>query len=105
MRPMTILVIEDVDDVQDVIAHVLSHAGYHILPARRVPEAKTVRKRIGLTALGVVITDLRLTRHYNAREGADLIRRWHLLAPRLPFILMSGDVQPHTIQDLPASEV
>jgi DNA-binding NtrC family response regulator len=105
MRPATVLIIEDLEDVRDVLAEVLSFEGYRVLTASCVPEAEAVRERVGLAALGVVITNLRLTRHPHAREGADLIQHWHAVEPRLPFILMSGDLRPHDMADLPSEVV
>jgi DNA-binding NtrC family response regulator len=105
MRPATVLVIDDLESLREGLAEILRLEGYEVLMAASVSEAEAVRERVGLEGLDVVITNFRLTRHLHAREGADLIRRWHAVAPRLPFILMSGDLQPHDVADLPSEGV
>jgi hypothetical protein len=69
MRPMTALVVDDLADVRAVVAELLSHAGYQVLTAGSLADAEAVRARLGLAALGLVITNLRLTRTPEAREG------------------------------------
>jgi DNA-binding NtrC family response regulator len=101
----TVLVIDDLEGIRDSLAEVLRLHGYQVLTAGSVPEAEAVREHRGLGGLDVVITNLRLTRRAHAREGADLIQRWHTLAPRLPFILISADVRPDELADLPAGVV
>jgi two-component system, NtrC family, nitrogen regulation response regulator NtrX len=105
MRPTTVLVIDDLEDLREVLSEILSHEGYRVLTASSIREAEAVRERVGLAALGVVITNLRLTRHPDAREGADLIQRWHAVEPTLPFILISGDLHPHDMANLPVKVV
>jgi CheY-like chemotaxis protein len=105
MLPITVLVIDDLEAVRESLAEVLHLHGYRVLTAGSVPEAEAIRERLELEDLDLVITDLRLTRRAHAREGADLIQRWHALAPRLPFILVSSDLPPHDVPDLPAGVV
>jgi DNA-binding NtrC family response regulator len=105
MPPATVLVIEDLEDVRDVVLEVLRPEGYRILTASSVQEAEAVRERLGLSGLDLVITNLRLTRRPPAREGADLIRQWHAVEPGLPFILMSGNLPPDDVADLPSEVV
>jgi DNA-binding NtrC family response regulator len=105
MPPVTMLLIDDLEDVRDVLAKVLSLQGYRVLTASNVSEAEAVRERVRLAALRVAITNVRLTRNPHAREGVDLIQRWHAIAPRLPFILMSGDLWPHEVAELAADVV
>ena len=105
MRPATVLIIDDLESLRDALAEILRDEGYQVLTAASVSEAEAIRERLGPTGLDLVITNLRLTRHPHAREGADLIRRWHALAPDLPFILMSADVRPHETADLPLKGV
>jgi DNA-binding NtrC family response regulator len=105
MPPTTVLVIDDLGGVRDSLADLLRHHGYQVLTAGSGAEAEAVRARQGLDRLDVVITNLRLTRLPHAREGADLIQRWHELAPRLPFILISADLRPHELPDLPTGMV
>jgi CheY-like chemotaxis protein len=105
MRPMTVLVVEDQEEVRAVIVELLSLHGYHVLTAGSLPEAEAVRARLGLAALGLVITNLRLTRAPEAHEGIDLILRWHAVEPSLPFILMSGDLRSPQMAKLPVKAV
>src|SRR5919197_4946356 len=105
MPPITVLVIDDLDGVRDSLADLLRHHGYQVLTAGSVSEAEAVRARQGLERLDVVITNLRLTRLPQAREGADLIQRWHGLAPHLRFILISADLHRYDLTDLPSGVV
>jgi DNA-binding NtrC family response regulator len=99
IRP-TVLIVEDVEDVREFVAEVLSHKGYHVLTASGLPEAEAVRERLRLDALALVITNLRLTRNPHAREGIDLILRWHALDSQLPFILISSDLHSNEVANL-----
>jgi DNA-binding NtrC family response regulator len=70
-----------------------------------VPEAEAIRQRLGWGGLDLVITDLRLTLRPDAREGYDLIQRWHAATPQLPFILMGGDLRHDAMPALPVRGV
>jgi DNA-binding NtrC family response regulator len=105
MRPMTVLVVEDLEEVRAVVAELLVLDGYQVLTARSLADAEAVRARLGLVALGLVITNLRLTRSPEAHEGIDLILRWHARDPALPFTLMSGDLRSPAMADLPVKAV
>lgn len=105
MRPMTVLVVEDLPDVREVVAELLAREGYHVLTASSVPDAEAIREQLGLAALGLVITNLRLTRASEAHEGIDLICRWHAVDPSLPCILMSGNLNAPELADLPVQAV
>jgi len=105
MPPTAVLVIDDLEGVRESLAEVLRFHGYQVLAAGNVPEAEAVRDRLGLEGLELVITNLRLTRRAEDRQGADLIERWHSLAPRLPFILLSSDLRPHDVPDVPGGVV
>jgi DNA-binding NtrC family response regulator len=105
MRPMTVLVVEDLEEVRAVVAELLALDGYQVLTARSLAEAEAVRARLGLAALGLVITNLRLTRAPEAHEGIDLIRQWHAVDPSLPCILMSGNLSAPEIADVPVQAV
>jgi DNA-binding response OmpR family regulator len=105
MPPINVLVVEDVEDVRAFIAEVLSHQGYYVLTARSLPEAEAVRQRLGLEALALVITNLRLTRNPHAHEGVDLILHWHALDPQFPFILISSDLDSDQLAHLPVKVV
>jgi len=105
MRPMTVLVVEDLEEVRAVVAELLALDGYQVLTARSLADAEAVRAGLGLAALGLVITNLRLTRTPEAHEGIDLIRRWHAADPALPCILMSGNLNAPELADLPVTAV
>jgi DNA-binding NtrC family response regulator len=105
MRPNTVLVVEDLEEVRAVVAELLALEGYQVLTASSLADAEAVRARLGLAALGLVITNLRLTRAHKAHEGIDLIRRWHVLDPSLHFILMSGDLRAPEMADAPVKVV
>jgi two-component system, OmpR family, response regulator len=99
MPQATILLIEDQEGIRDSLAAMLRLQGYDVLTAATEAEAEAVRQRVGLGGLALVITNIRLTRAPQAREGYALLQRWHPLAPRLPFLLISGE---SAYQDLPA---
>jgi DNA-binding NtrC family response regulator len=105
MSPATVLVIEDLEDVRTVLAELLRFEPYQLLTASSVEEAEAVCERLGPGALDLVVTNVRLTHLPDAREGVDLILRWHAVEPHLPFILMSGDLRPQDIADLPSEVV
>jgi DNA-binding NtrC family response regulator len=105
MRPRTVLVVEDLEEVRTVVAELLALDEYQVLTARSLADAEAVRARLGLAALGLVVTNLRLTRAPEAHEGIDLILRWHALDPALPFILMSGNLRVPELADLPVKAV
>ena len=105
MRPAIVLIIDDLESLRDALAEILRDVGYQVVTAASVLAAEAIHEHLGPTGLDLVITNLRLTRHPHAREGADLILRWHALAPDLPFILMSGDLRPHDTADVPLKVV
>jgi DNA-binding NtrC family response regulator len=88
-----------------VLQEVLRSEGHRILTASSVQEAEALHKRLGLAGVDLVITNLRLTRRPQARQGAELIQRWQAVVPRLPYILMSSDLRPHERTDLPSKVV
>jgi DNA-binding NtrC family response regulator len=101
MLVATVLVVDDIDSIREWLGAVLGLYGYAVLTAANVPEADAIRQRVGRASLDLVITDLRLTHVPHAREGADLIQRWHADTPQLPFILISGDVRLQEVGGLP----
>jgi DNA-binding NtrC family response regulator len=105
MRTATVLVVDDLEDVRALLGEVLGFYGYAVLTAASVPEAEAIRQRLGLEGLDLVITDLRLTHLPHAREGYDLIERWHAATPQLPFILMGGDLRRDAMGPLPSRGV
>jgi DNA-binding NtrC family response regulator len=101
----TVLVVDDLEDVRALLGEVLGFYGYAVLTAASVPEAEAIRQRLGWGGLDLVITDLRLTHLPHAREGYDLIERWHAVTPRLPFILIGGDLRRDAMRPLPSRGV
>jgi CheY-like chemotaxis protein len=81
MLPTTVLVVEDLEGVRELLGEVLGCHGYDVLTAASVPEVEAIRQRVGLGGLDVVITDLRLTCAPHPREGYELIHRWHAVTP------------------------
>jgi DNA-binding NtrC family response regulator len=102
---MTVLVVEDLEEVRAVVAELLALDGYQVLTARNLSDAEAVRADLGLAALGLVITNLRLTRTPEAHEGIDLIRRWRAMDPSLPCILMSGNLDAPELADVPVQAI
>jgi DNA-binding NtrC family response regulator len=105
MRTVKVLVVDDLEDVRALLGEVLGLYGYEVLTAASVPEAEAIRQRLGLEGLDLVITDLRLTHVPHAREGYDLIERWHAATPQLPFILIGGDLRRDAMGALPSRGV
>jgi DNA-binding NtrC family response regulator len=105
MRTATVLVVDDLEDVRALLGEVLGFYGYAVLTAASVPEAEAIRQRLGLEGMDLVIADLRLTYLPHAREGYDLIKRWHAATPQLPFILMGGDLRRDAMAALPSRGV
>jgi CheY-like chemotaxis protein len=105
MPPTTVFVVEDANNLRELLGEVLGRYGDAVLTAASVPEAEALRQGMGLGGLDLGMTDLRLTCVPQAREGYELIQRWHAVAPALPFILISGDLRPHDLRELPVEGV
>jgi DNA-binding NtrC family response regulator len=101
MRTARVLVVDDLEGMRALLGEVLGLYGYEALTATGVPEAEAIRQRIGWGGLDLVITDLWLTHLPRAREGWELIQRWHAVTPQLPFILMGGDLRRDDVWALP----
>lgn len=105
MRTTRVLVVDDLEGVRALLGEVLGFYGYEVLTAASVPEAEAIRQHVGRAGLDLVITDLRLTHLPHAREGCELIQRWQAATPRLPFILMGGDLRCDVVRTLPSRGV
>lgn len=105
MQTARLLVVDDLECMRALLGEVLSFYGYEVLTAASVPEAEAIRQHVGRVGLDLVITDLRLTHLPHAREGYDLIQRWHDATPWLPFILMGGDLRREDVRALPSRGV
>jgi DNA-binding NtrC family response regulator len=95
MPHATILVIDALEGIRESLAEVLRLEGYEVLTAATEAEAEAVHQHVGLA---LVITNIRLSRAPQARQGYALLQRWRPLAPHLPFVLISGEP---VHQDLP----
>jgi DNA-binding NtrC family response regulator len=103
MMPLTsVLIVDDYEGVRVSVAEILQLHGYQVLSASSIAEAEAIRQRFGLNQLDLVITNLRLSRRTQAREGAELIKHWHAVAPHLPLLLISGDPYLDDLPGLPA---
>jgi CheY-like chemotaxis protein len=105
MRTVRVLVVEDAEGVREALTEILDYSGYEVLAVASVLEAEALRRCFGLRSLDLVITDLRLTRLPQAREEVDLIQRWHVVMPSLPFILISNNLRSPDLGDLPRGVV
>jgi DNA-binding NtrC family response regulator len=105
MQTARVLVVDDLEGMRALLEEVLGFYGYEVLTAASVPEAEAIRQRLGWEGVDLVITDLRLTHLPRAREGCELIQRWHAVTPRLPFILMGGDLRRDDVWALPSRGV
>jgi DNA-binding NtrC family response regulator len=105
MRTTRVLVVDDLEGMRALLGEVLGFYGYEVLTAASVPEAEAIRQHVGRAGLDLVITDLRLTHLPHAREGCELIQRWQASTPRLPFILMGGDLRCDVVWTLPSRGV
>ena len=82
---VTILVVEDDEDVRDMIVATLSDLGYRILVARTGPEALALLRRE--PAIDLLFTDVVMP---GGMSGADLARAAGRLRPDLKILLTSG---------------
>jgi DNA-binding NtrC family response regulator len=86
-----ILIVENDEAVQDMLAEALQTHGYVVATAATVQEAETAVQQYGLTAIELVISDINLTSDREAREGYALYQRWTTAHPTLSYLLISGD--------------
>jgi DNA-binding NarL/FixJ family response regulator len=97
--PATILIVEDDAGVRETLVEILRPRGYLVHTAATVAEAEAALRQLSAEGVQLVIADIQLTPDARAREGYRLYQRWTAIYPRLPFLLMSGDLNH---QDLPA---
>ena len=81
--PHTILVVDDDKSITGALTVILKKAGYEVLPANSVEEARSVLSR---RSFELVITDLRLT----DGTGIDLITHIKEQTPNTEVILMTA---------------
>jgi len=97
--PATVLMVEDDAGIRETLVEILRPQGYLVRTAATVAEAEAALRQLGAEGVQLVIADIQLTRDVRAREGYELYRRWTVIYPRLPFLLISGDPRH---RDLPA---
>ena len=88
----TILIIEDHDSIRELLHEVLGTYGYSVITAATVQEAEEIRQRLSPEVIGLVLSDINLSRTPDGQEGYDLFQRWTAAHPALPFVLMSAAV-------------
>jgi CheY-like chemotaxis protein len=93
----TIVLIGDQADVQTTRAEGLRRQGYQVLTAAHGPEADALGQRLGLAYLDLVSLDLSRSDDAQVREGYVLMQRWGTQNPHLPFILISDDPMPGSL--------
>ena len=83
-----ILVIEDDEAIQDLVADALSEGGYEAATAKSGEEAVTLLKS-GLVTYRALVTDINLLGRFNGWEVARAARE---VDPDFPVVYMSGAV-------------
>jgi CheY-like chemotaxis protein len=92
-----IVLIGDQAEAQTARAEELRRQGYQVLTAAHGSEADALGQRLGLAHLDLVILDLSRTDDAQVREGYLRMQRWATQNPRLPFILISDDPMPGSL--------
>jgi two-component system, cell cycle sensor histidine kinase and response regulator CckA len=84
----TILVVEDEELIRRAVCTGLAHYGYHVLEAASAEEAL---RRCESEAAGIdlVVTDVVMP----GLSGPELVEKIEVVAPGLPFLLMSGHTE------------
>ena len=90
-RP-TVLIIDDTASIREALHEVLHTYGYSVITAATVQEAEEIRQRLHPDAIGLVLSDINLSRTPHGQEGYDLFQHWTAAYPALPFVLMSADL-------------
>jgi two-component system, cell cycle sensor histidine kinase and response regulator CckA len=87
----TILVVDDDDDVRTSMLRILERAGYEVIQAGSVPEARALadQQTPDLMIMDMVLPGL------EGREGANLILARH---PSLPILFVSGYTNPESMR-------
>lgn len=88
-RRMTVLVVDDSEQVRQVISRALEHAGYKVLSVGSGPEALRVLD-FGSGQIDLLITDMHLPAGMN---GAELALEVHVRKPQMPVLYISGVYQ------------
>ena len=88
-RRVRILVADDEDGVRLLLSHLLSKAGYGVKTVASVEEAVRV---LGCERFDLLFTDI----HMPGASGYELIAAARKLAPKMPVIVMSSDIEYET---------
>lgn len=86
---ITVLLVDDSDDLRLGTRLVLEHVGYHVLEAASAEEAIDIANGFCNT-IHLLICDLNL----EGMSGIDLCQKLHVSMPKLKMVLISGDSTP-----------
>jgi DNA-binding response OmpR family regulator len=87
-----VLVVDDEDLVRQMTARALTEAGFRVLQARDGEEAVALLDTLGTTAVGLIVSDIRMPRMDGLELATTVSHRW----PTVPILLMSGQGGPPT---------
>jgi len=90
-RQQYILIVENDKTLQELFTVILTDHGHAVVTAGTAQEAEAAMAELGPTAIGLVISEIKLARHHTTSEGYDLYQRWTMAHPSLPYLLISGD--------------
>ncbi|MFQ5883063.1 MAG: response regulator [Candidatus Methylomirabilales bacterium] len=91
-RARRILLVDDDPEPLTTLIEALVFEGYRVTVARSGPEALA---RIATRSIDLVITDYRMS----PMNGLELTRKIHCYAPRLPILILTGELST----DLPTA--
>lgn len=86
MDPVTVLVVEDLEDLRDLLRRLLLSRGYQVICADSAEEAL---RQAALAPIDVLLTDWQLP----GMNGRDLAQRLRASHPQLKVLLTSGQMQ------------
>src|SRR5689334_10231622 len=84
----TVLLVEDEASVRELVAAILTRAGFSVLKARHSAEALHFNHEYD-GSIHLLLTDLCMTPHINGRQLAGLVRHTR---PGIPVLYISGYV-------------
>ncbi|SEL16699.1 hypothetical protein SAMN05428989_1593 [Pseudoxanthomonas sp. GM95] len=90
----TILVVEDIESLRDLVVQMLNESGYTCMQAARVDQAMSVLR--GDSKVDLLLTDFGLP-DGNGRELAERARAWR---PEIRVLFMTGYMEGHTPSEL-----
>jgi two-component system cell cycle sensor histidine kinase/response regulator CckA len=89
-----VLIVEDDDGVRAIVAMILSEAGYEVIRASSLREARAIWADEG-AHIALVITDMVLSDGY----GLDFAEELRARHPQLPVLCMSGYAERDALED------